>query len=79
MKQPQQVLPKRRRIASHELLTENGQTLPMQVVEIVSGRVVDYYKLQQELAHTEWLAGCTTLCRDAFGHLCAYHEGKKIE
>ena len=68
-----------RRIACHTLLTDQGQTLPMQVVEIASGSVCGYYRLQEELPHTEWLPGTVALQRSAVGLLHAYYDGKRLE
>lgn len=66
-----------RRIAVHELITHES-SIELCVVEIVDGKVVDYYKLDSELPFTEWLGGTVVLSYDDDG-VRAFYNGKLIE
>ena len=65
---------KNRRIASNEIVLEDGSCLTLSVVEIQSGIVSSVYPLTQELPHTEWLPGTLCLKRDSEGMLRAYYN-----
>ena len=69
---------KSRRIASNEIVLEDGSRRTLSVVEIQSGRVVSVYPLTQELAHTEWLPGSVTIECDEQGLRRAYYKGNMI-
>lgn len=45
---------KLRRLAVSQLQTPEKETFHNQVLEIEGDRIVRYYPLQSELAHTEW-------------------------
>lgn len=64
-----------RRCGAHEVRLENGDCLNQAVVEIMDGRVVNYYEFRDELPMTEWLGGVIDIQRDEEGLLRAYHEG----
>ena len=69
-----------RRIASHQILLDNGSLLTqLSVVEIQSGVVTDIYPLTEELSQTEWMPGEIHLKRDAEGQLRAYYNKKIID
>ena len=71
---------RRRRIASHQILLDNGSLLTrLSVVEILSGVVTDIYPMTEELPQTEWMPGEIRLTRDAEGQLRAYYNGKIID
>ena len=65
---------KTRRIASHELILENGLRQTLSVVEIQSGIVTNHYPLTQELPFTEWFPGQIVLKRDEEGLTRAYYN-----
>ena len=67
-----------RRIASHEILLENGSRMKQSVVEIQSGVVTRWYPLTEDLPHTEWFAERICLSRDAEGLLRARVNNKVI-
>ena len=69
-----------RRIASHAVLTPEGQRLTLQVVEIgVEGEVLDYYPLTRELPMTEWTHQAVQLKYSPTGRLLAYLGDDMIE
>lgn len=68
-----------RRCGAHEVLLEEGKTLHQAVVEIMDGRVVNYYEFRDELPMTEWLGGVIEVKRDEEELLRAYHQGKQLE
>lgn len=66
-----------RRIGANTITTATA-TLTQAVVEIVDGRVVNYYEFTDELPMTEWLGGEIEIRRDDDGVLRAYKDGKKL-
>lgn len=68
-----------RRCGAHEVLLEKGTILHQAVVEIMDGRVVNYYEFRDELPMTEWLGGMIEVKRDEDELLRAYHQGKRLE
>jgi hypothetical protein len=64
-----------RRVASNEITVE-GKILRQYVVEIVNHRVVNYYRLEDELPLTEWLGGKIELRKNADGFLQAFLNNK---
>lgn len=66
-----------RRIGANTITTATA-TLTQAVVEIVDGRVVNYYEFTDELPMTEWLGGEIEIRRDDGGVLRAYKDGKKL-
>ena len=67
-----------RRCGAHEVLLPDGTLLHQAVVEVVEGRVVNYYEFRHELPMTEWLGGTIRVERDEDGVLTAVHNGKTI-
>ena len=67
-----------RKIACHQIVSEEGPSLRLAVVEIADGVVVQYYPLDGEQAQTEWLAGTIHLKRNAEGQLKAYYDEKEL-
>lgn len=67
-----------RRCGAHEVLLEEGRTLRQAVVEIVDGRVVNYFEFHDELPMTEWLGGVIEVKRDEEGILRAFHLAKML-
>lgn len=66
-----------RRVASNEVIVD--ETVIRQcVVEIMNGRVVNYYHFQDELPLTEWLGGTIRLIKDKDGVLRAYQNGNRL-
>ena len=63
-----------RRLAVNELWTEDGNRLTPCVVELSSGWVTAYYRLERELPQTEWIGGTIRLRKDCNGRLRAYHN-----
>jgi hypothetical protein len=70
---------KQRKIASNQILMEDGSVLTRSVVEIAEGVVQQCYPLTQELPFTEWLGGPVRLIRDEQGLLRAYYNNKIIQ
>lgn len=68
-----------KRIAANEILTDDNQILPLHVVEIEQGGVIDVYPLRGEQHSTIWITGRIELKRDYSGLLCAYFDNKRIE
>ena len=68
-----------RKIASNQILMEDGSMLTRSVVEIADGIVQQCYPLTQELPFTEWLVGPVRLGRDDQGVLRAYFNNKIIQ
>jgi uncharacterized protein YhfF len=67
-----------RRVASNQVIIDEEE-LHQCVVELIEGRVVNYYCFEDELPVTEWLGGTIILERDGDGVLRAYKDGKKIQ
>lgn len=65
---------KRRRFAANRVIFENT-TIVNGIVEIDEDKVVDFYELTEELAHTEWVGGTITLIRKD-DNLIAYKDNK---
>ena len=68
-----------RRCGAHEVWLPNGEILHQAVVEVIDGRVVNYYEFRDELPMTEWLGGVFEVKRDDGGVLRAFHQGKMLE
>lgn len=68
-----------RRIAVHDLLTVDGSTIHLCVVEMVDGIVVNYYKFDREPPYTEWLGGKAVLNYDDDNNLRVYLNGTLLE
>ena len=67
-----------RRIACPELQTPQGAILTQYVVEIVNGKVKQYYPLERELPFTEWTTNCLNLRKNEQGELMLYDADKPI-
>ena len=67
-----------RRIASNEVLTPEGKSLTLQVVELSEGVVSSLYPLQVEQANTEWLQGRVILKKESDDIVRAYYNNKPL-
>lgn len=67
-----------RRCGAHSVCLPDGSVLRQAVVELMEGRVVNYYEFRQELPMTEWLGGEIRVQPDEDGVLCALWNGKKL-
>lgn len=67
-----------RRVAAHEVDVCGNEVLEMAVVEILKGRVVNYYTFTDELPMTEWLGGRIEIRREG-ERLSAYWKGRKLK
>jgi len=67
-----------RRCGAHEVWLPNGEILHQAVVEVIDGRVVNYYEFRQELPMTEWLGGEIRVLRDEEGILSAFWNGQRL-
>ena len=67
-----------RRIASYEIVLENGSRLTQSVVELWQGVAIRWYPLVEELSQTEWLSQSVSLRRDETGLLRAYIDNKVL-
>ena len=68
-----------RRCGAHQVILPDGSILQQAVVEILEGRVVNYFEFREELPMTEWLGGEIRVERDEEGILCALWNGKRIK
>ena len=68
-----------RRCGAHQVILPDGSILQQAVVEILEGRVVNYFEFREELPMTEWLGGEIRVERDEDGILRALWNGKKID
>lgn len=68
-----------RRCGAHEVWLPNGDVLRQAVVELMDGRVVNYYEFRNELPMTEWLGGIIEVKRDEEDVLRAFFQGKLLE
>ena len=68
-----------RRCGAHEVVLPDGNRLQQAVVELMDGRVVNYFEFRDELPMTEWLGGTIEVRRDEEGVLRAFHHGLKIK
>lgn len=68
-----------RRCGAHEVWLPSGEMLRQAVVEVMDGRVVNYYEFRDELPMTEWLGGTIEVKHDEDGVLRAFHQGKLLE
>ena len=68
-----------RRCGAHQVILPDGSILQQAVVEILEGRVVNYFEFREELPMTEWLGGEIRVERDEEGILRARWNGKKID
>ena len=66
-----------RQIACNELISPEGQSLTLYVIQVVEGYVADYFPLSHELPHTEWFQGQIRLVRTE-GGLRAYYNDDLI-
>ena len=67
-----------RRCGAHQVILPDGSILQQAVVEILEGRVVNYFEFREELPRTEWLGGEIQVERDEEGILRALWNGKVI-
>ena len=67
-----------RRVAAHEVDVCGNEVLEMAVVEILDGRVVNYYTFTDELPMTEWLGGRIKIRKEG-ECLSAYWKGRKLK
>lgn len=67
-----------RRCGAHQVILPDGSILQQAVVEILEGRVVNYFEFREELPMTEWLGGEIRVERDEGGILRALWNGKVI-
>lgn len=67
-----------RRCGAHQVILPDGSILQQAVVEILEGRVVNYFEFRKELPMTEWLGGEIRVERDEEGILRALWNGKVI-
>lgn len=67
-----------RRCGAHQVILPDGSILLQAVVEILEGRVVNYFEFREELPMTEWLGGEIRVERDEEGILRALWNGKVI-
>jgi len=67
-----------RRCGAHQVILPDGSILQQAVVEILEGRVVNYFEFREELPMTEWLGGEIQVERDEEGILRALWNGKVI-
>ena len=67
-----------RRGGAHQVILPDGSILQQAVVEILEGRVVNYFEFREELPMTEWLGGEIRVERDEEGILRALWNGKVI-
>lgn len=67
-----------RRCGAHQVILPDGSILQQAVVEILEGRVVNYFEFREELPMTEWLGGEILVERDEEGILRALWNGKVI-
>mgnify|MGYP000227853923 FL=1 len=67
-----------RRCGAHQVILPDGSILQQAVVEILEGRVVNYFEFREELPMTEWLGGEIRVERDEEGILRALWNGKVI-
>lgn len=67
-----------KRCGAHQVILPDGSILQQAVVEILEGRVVNYFEFREELPMTEWLGGEIQVERDEEGILRALWNGKVI-
>lgn len=67
-----------RRCGAHQVILPDGSILQQAVVELLEGRVVNYFEFREELPMTEWLGGEIRVERDEEGILRALWNGKVI-
>ena len=67
-----------RRLAFHEVITDNGTIAPG-VVEMMEGHPVRVYPLDGEQEATEWWGGCVTIKQADGRQPEAYYKGEKIK
>ena len=67
-----------RRCGAHQVILPDGSILQQAVVEILEGRVVNYFEFREELPMTEWLGGEIRVESDEEGILRALWNGKVI-
>ncbi|WP_337750245.1 hypothetical protein [Segatella sp.] len=67
-----------RRCGAHQVILPDGSILQQAVVEILEGRVMNYFEFREELPMTEWLGGEIRVERDEEGILRALWNGKVI-
>lgn len=67
-----------RRCGAHQVILPDGSILQQAVVEILEGRVVNYFEFREELPMTEWLGGEIRVERNEEGILRALWNGKVI-
>lgn len=68
-----------RRCGAHEVRLPGGDCLQQAVVELMEGRVVNYFEFRDELPMTEWLGGLIEVKCDEEGIRRAYWNGRILE
>lgn len=67
-----------RRCGAHKVIVDGGMELTQAVVELMEGRVVNYYEFRDELPMTEWLGGLIEVRTDREGIRRAYYQGSEL-
>ena len=66
------------RFAAPEVIIE-GRTFSQTYIEVIEGKVIDYGKLQEEMAFTEWLCGTIEVKTNGKGLLYACYENRRLK
>ena len=66
-----------RRIAANRIVCQY-QSLSPGVIELLSGKVLRMYPLQEEISQTEWLGGTIEIRTDEQGILRAYQNNQLL-
>jgi hypothetical protein len=66
------------RFAAPEVIIE-GRTFSQIYIEVIEGKVVNYGKLQEEMAFTEWLVGTIEVKTNEKGLLHACYGNRQLE
>ena len=67
-----------RRVAAHRVVIR-GEELKQCVVEIMDGKVVNYFTFKDELPLTEWLGGRIDVITDVDGRQVAFWNETMLE
>ncbi len=67
-----------RRVAAHNVIVDDS-VFNLSIVEIVEGRVVNYYEFHEEMPIVEWLGNTIVIRRDKLGRKQAWwlNNGKE--
>ena len=60
-----------RRVAAHNVIVDDS-VFNLSIVEIVEGRVVNYYEFHEEMPIVEWLGNTIVIRRDKLGRKQAW-------